>query len=221
MFLQNDEEEIPPIPPEVWDTVGEPSGNFNFMVGYTAPESSKIRIKDIQPTGWDDPPEYLSQPEESYTSSLYHHQFEIPNENLCFNTPAEVVRPDFDYHQGNTISGEDQEDNSGNDLESVSDNESLHPEDWEVHPENPEYMPPENAYTAFYTPRPVNQAEEDRFSSTKGKVNRPESSKPVRPTINVNTENYSKGKLPEYIVFQGVRHYWKAVEVQTVVHRPK
>ena len=106
-------------------------------------------------------------------------------------------------------------------MESISDNESLHPEDWEVHPENPEYMPLENAYTAFYTPRPVNQAEEDRLSSTKGKVNQPESSKPVRPTITVNTENDSKGKLPEYIVFQGVRHYWKAVEVQTLVHRPK
>ena len=82
-------------------------------------------------------------------------------------------------------------------------------------------MPLENAYTAFYTPRPVNQAEEDDLSSTKGKVNRAQSSKLVRPMINVNTENDSKGKLPEYIIFQGVRHYWKAVDVQTVVHRPK
>src|ERR1051325_3844820 len=44
MFLQNNEEEIPPIPPEVWDTLGEPSGKFDFMVRYTTPESSRIRI---------------------------------------------------------------------------------------------------------------------------------------------------------------------------------
>ena len=106
-------------------------------------------------------------------------------------------------------------------MESVSDNESLHPEDWEVHPKNLEYMPHESVYAAFYAPRPVNQAEEDRLSSTKGKVNQPESSKPVRPTIKVYTRNKPKGKLPEYLDFQGVRHYWKPVKVQTDVHSSK
>ena len=46
-------EEIPPIPAEVWDTLGKPSGKFDFMVKYTAPESSKISIEDIQPTRWE------------------------------------------------------------------------------------------------------------------------------------------------------------------------
>ena len=107
MFLQNDKEEIPPIPPEIWDTLGEPSGKYDFMVRYTAPESSRIRIEDIQPTGWDDPPKYLSQPEEAYTSSQSHHQSEITNENLCFDTPAEVVEPDLDYPQINAIKIDD------------------------------------------------------------------------------------------------------------------
>ena len=145
------------------------------MVRYTAPESSRIRIEDIQPTKWDDPPEYLSQPEEAHMPSQSHHQSEITNENFYFNTPVEVVELDFDYPQINAIFGDDWEDNSENDLESVFDNESLHLEDWVVHLENPEYMSPENAYTTFYTPRPVNQAEEDHLSSTKGKVNQPES----------------------------------------------
>ena len=82
-------------------------------------------------------------------------------------------------------------------------------------------MPLESAYAAFYAPRPVNQEEEDRLSITKCKVNRPESSKPIRPKIKVYTRNTSKGKLPEYLDFQGVRHYWKLVKAQTDVHSSK
>ena len=85
MFLQKNEKEIPPIPPEVWDTLGEPSGKFDYMVKYTALESSKIRIEDIHPTGWGDSFEYPSQPEEVYTSSRSHQPIEVPNEDLCFN----------------------------------------------------------------------------------------------------------------------------------------
>ena len=46
--------------PEVWDTLGQPSGKFDFMVKYTAPESYKIPIEDIKATGWGDdyPEEY-------------------------------------------------------------------------------------------------------------------------------------------------------------------
>ena len=47
MFQPDDQQEIPPIPAEVWDTMGQPSGKFDFMVKYTAPESSRISIKDI------------------------------------------------------------------------------------------------------------------------------------------------------------------------------
>ena len=39
---------------EVWDTLGEPSGKFDYLVKYSAPESSKIHIKDVKPSGWGD-----------------------------------------------------------------------------------------------------------------------------------------------------------------------
>src|ERR1044072_8607886 len=39
---------------EVWDTLGEPSGKFDYLVKYSAPESSKIQIKDVKPSGWGD-----------------------------------------------------------------------------------------------------------------------------------------------------------------------
>ena len=74
-------------------------------------------------------------------------------------------------------------------------------------------MSPEGKCTSFYTPRPVKQAKEDRLSSIKDKVNKPESSNPARPTVNVITENDPKGKLSEYIVYQGIRHFWKVIEV--------
>ena len=82
-------------------------------------------------------------------------------------------------------------------------------------------MPPEDICTSFYTPCTVKQAEEDRLISIKYKFNIPEPSNPARPTVKVITEDDPKGKLLEYIVYQGIRHYWKAVEVQTVVHRLK
>ena len=53
VFQPSKKKEIPPIPAEVWDTLGQPSSKFDFMVKYTAPESSKISIEDIQPTGWE------------------------------------------------------------------------------------------------------------------------------------------------------------------------
>src|SRR3954464_3499637 len=44
----------PPSPKEVWDTLGELSGKYDFMVKYSAPLSSQIAIEDITPTGWDE-----------------------------------------------------------------------------------------------------------------------------------------------------------------------
>src|SRR3954464_11635431 len=41
-------------PKEVWDTLGEPSGKYDYMVKYSAPPSSQIAMKDIVPTGWDE-----------------------------------------------------------------------------------------------------------------------------------------------------------------------
>src|ERR1044072_5361366 len=37
---------------EIWNASGEPSGRFDYLVKYSAPESSKIPIKDIKPSGW-------------------------------------------------------------------------------------------------------------------------------------------------------------------------
>nr|WOJ52284.1 nonfunctional polyprotein due to mutation [Fig badnavirus 2] len=39
---------------ENWDTLGQPSGKYDFYVRYSVPESSKIPIESIQSTGWDD-----------------------------------------------------------------------------------------------------------------------------------------------------------------------
>src|SRR3954470_6556649 len=41
-------------PKEVWVTLGEPSGKYDFMVKYSAPPSSQIAMEDIVPTGWDE-----------------------------------------------------------------------------------------------------------------------------------------------------------------------
>src|ERR1043165_766443 len=105
------------------------------MVKYTAPESSRIRIEDIQPTGWGGSFEYPSQLEEVYTSSRSHQPIEVQNEDLCFNAPVEFVKSDLNYHYINVIT-EDQGYDSGYELESVADNESLHSADWRVHPQN-------------------------------------------------------------------------------------
>src|ERR1044072_5677673 len=153
---------------EVWDSLGEPSGKFDYMVKYSTPESSKIRIEDIQPTGWGDSFEYPSQPEEVYPSSRSNQPIEIPNEDLCSDTPVEFVKPDLNYHHINVIT-EDQGYDSGYELESVADNESLHSEDWRVHPQNSMQRPTESTLAVSHTSRSVHQAEEDRFSSTKAK----------------------------------------------------
>src|ERR1051325_11720761 len=40
--------------PEVWDTLGQPSGKFDYMVKYSVPESYKIPMEDVKVTGWGD-----------------------------------------------------------------------------------------------------------------------------------------------------------------------
>jgi hypothetical protein len=220
VFQPNNKKVIPPIPAEVWDTLGQPSGKFDFLVKYTAPESSKISIEDIQPTGWGDPFEYNSQPEEAYMPSRLSHPFEV-TEDLSFIVSAKADKPEVIYSHINAIFGDDWEDVPIIDQESVSDNESLHPEDWELHPEDPGHVPPKVTCASPYTPRSVEEAEEDRLSTTNGQVDNPGPSNHVRPTVNVIIEDDPKGKMPEYIVCRGVRCYWTAVEVPTVVHRSK
>src|SRR4051812_37238018 len=41
------EDEVPHVSKKIWDTLGEPSGMYDFLVKYTAPQSSFISIEDI------------------------------------------------------------------------------------------------------------------------------------------------------------------------------
>src|SRR3954469_8166545 len=103
------------------------------MVKYTAPESSKIAMEDIQPTGWEDSFEYNSQPEEAYQPSQFSQQPKI-TKDFDFNASTKIYNPEDGYYHVNTIFEDEGEDGPAIDSESVSENESLHPEDWEIHP---------------------------------------------------------------------------------------
>jgi hypothetical protein len=37
---------------ENWDLLGQPSGKFDYLVKYTAPESAEIPIEEVTPNGW-------------------------------------------------------------------------------------------------------------------------------------------------------------------------
>src|SRR3954467_2800645 len=62
-------------PKRVWDTLGEPSGKYDFMVKYSAPPSSQVAIEDIVPTGWDEHCKDNFTPDEAW---------EIPNNEGYF-----------------------------------------------------------------------------------------------------------------------------------------
>ena len=47
-------EDVRKTVPKVWDTLGQPSGKFDYMVKYIVPESYKIPIEDVKVTGWGD-----------------------------------------------------------------------------------------------------------------------------------------------------------------------
>src|SRR3954464_12998735 len=80
--IGNDESFTSPVteqyqnpPKEVWDTLGEPSGKYDYMVKYSAPPSSQIVMEDIVPTGWD----------EHYDDNFALEKArEIPNNEGCF-----------------------------------------------------------------------------------------------------------------------------------------
>src|SRR3954463_9641410 len=103
-----------------WDTLGQPSGKFDYMVKYTAPESSKIAMEDIQPTGWGDSCEYDSQPEEAYQLCQFPQQPEI-TEGFGFNASAKVYTPEDGYYHINAIFEDEGEDGPAVDSESVAD----------------------------------------------------------------------------------------------------
>src|ERR1051325_2837869 len=47
-------EDVNETVPDVWDTLGQPSGKFDYNVKYSVPESYKIPIEDVKVTGWGD-----------------------------------------------------------------------------------------------------------------------------------------------------------------------
>ena len=124
------------IPTETWDTLGQPSGKFDFLVKYTAPASSRVRFEDIQPTGWEDLSEYD--------------------------------------------------------------------------------MSTEDAYFPSQASRSTEREEMKGLGSTKEKI-----AKSGSPMVNTITKDNPKQDMPDFIMHNGVRHYWTAVEVPTVVHISK
>src|SRR3954467_15558785 len=72
-IIQQYPNEVPPVSMEVWDTLGEPSGRYDFLVKYTTPQSSFIAMEDIAPTGWGDQFEDCK----SFTSSITE-QYQSP-----------------------------------------------------------------------------------------------------------------------------------------------
>ncbi|CDN68224.1 polyprotein [Grapevine Roditis leaf discoloration-associated virus] len=46
-----------------WDTLGQPSGKYDYYVQYTAPPAATIPLTEIQPSGWDDQPQWDDEPQ--------------------------------------------------------------------------------------------------------------------------------------------------------------
>ena len=112
---------------------GTTNGNFDFLVKYFAPASSRTCIEDIQPTGW---------------------------ENLS----------EYD-------------------------------------------MPIEDVYIPLQASRPDGKRKMNGHVRTRKRV-----TKSGSPMVNTITENNPKQDMPDFIMHNGVCHYWTAVEVPTVVH---
>src|SRR4051812_16591390 len=132
---------------------------------------------------------------------------EIITEDYIPKSPSEATDLEFTYLV-NAILGEEQDQNrEEDDLENVSDNESLHSEDWKFPQKKNRHTPLGNGYD--HTAQSA-EVEEDRLSVAKTVVGK------SRPTT-----GQLKPKVPDYLVHNGVHHYWTAVEVSTVVRTPK
>src|SRR4051812_18856807 len=164
------------------------------MVKYSAPESSRISLEDIVPTGWNIDYEYLSQPKEMYNPCYSSSSTgEIIIEDYIPKSPSEATDLEFTYLV-NAILGEEQDQNiEEDDLESVSDNESLHSEHWKFPQKKNRHPPHGNGYAHPAQPAEV---EEDRLSVAKTVVGKP---RPPRGQL--------KPKVPEYLVRNGVRRH--------------
>ena len=77
-------------------------------------------------------------------------------------------------------------------------------------------MPIEDAYIPPQASRPTGKKEMNSHFRTKKRV-----AKANSPTVNSVTEDNPKQDMPNFIIHNGVRHYWTTVEVPTVVHISK
>ena len=59
------------------------------------------------------------------------------------------------------------------------------------------------------------------LGSTKKKIGKPDYANVIPPTVNTITKDNPKQDMSDFIMHNGVRHYWTAVEVPTVVHISK
>ena len=77
-------------------------------------------------------------------------------------------------------------------------------------------MPIEDVYIPPQAPRPNRKRKMSSHDRTKKRVTTSGS-----PMVNTIIDDSPRQYMPEFIMHNGIRHYWKAVEVPTVVHRSK
>ena len=92
--------------------------------------------------------------------------------------------------------------------------EDIQPTGWE---DLSEYdMPIEDAYIPPQASRSTGKKEMNGLGRTKKRDTKSDS-----PMVNTVTKDNPKQDMPDFIMHNGVRHYWTAVEVPTVVHISK
>ena len=92
--------------------------------------------------------------------------------------------------------------------------EDIQPTGWE---DLSEYdMSIEDAYIPPQASRSIGKKEMNSIGRIKKKVAKSDS-----PTVNTVTKENPKQDMPNFIMHNGVRHYWTAVEVPIIVHISK
>nr|WOJ52281.1 polyprotein [Fig badnavirus 1] len=79
-----------------WDTLGEPSGKYDYYVRYTAPPAT-TPIEDIQPTGWEEEPKWDDSPDEKSLATIRFEEYkeeESQSDEEHYQPDAEA---EFDY----------------------------------------------------------------------------------------------------------------------------
>ncbi|AAO21220.1 putative polyprotein [Badnavirus maculakalanchoes] len=80
-FLEDHEED------ERWDTLGEPSGKFDYYVKYSAPKHHQL-MEEIIPSGWDTEEEEEEYPESVEEHDVFMLREDEPDDYLVGNPPS-------------------------------------------------------------------------------------------------------------------------------------